>query len=164
MRNQPNINERMRAILVDWLIGVHQSFKLVPETLYLTVNLIDRYLSIKEVERPKLQLVGVACLLIASKYEEIYPPEVKDCVYITDRAYTRQEVLDMERNIVKELESERQQWIQRKEALEMPLLSKSRSRSMKKRKKSLSKKRLSSKDMPFKGRIHRRFSTVRERS
>ena len=57
MENQPNINERMRAILVDWLIEVHLKFKLVPETLYLCVNLIDRYLSVKEVQRPKLQLV-----------------------------------------------------------------------------------------------------------
>ena len=104
MRNQPNINERMRAILVDWLIGVHQSFKLVPETLYLTVNLIDRYLSIKEVERPKLQLVGVACLLIASKYEEIYPPDLRDLVYICARAYTDKEILEMEDTVVRSLD------------------------------------------------------------
>jgi cyclin B len=92
MENQSHINERMRSILVDWLVEVHLKFKLVPETLYLTVNLIDRYLERKEVSRPKLQLVGVTCLLIASKYEEIYPPELRDLVYICDRAYTRNEV------------------------------------------------------------------------
>lgn len=92
MENQPHINERMRAILVDWLVEVHLKFKLVPETLYLTVNLIDRYLEIDVVSRPKLQLVGVTSLLIASKYEEIYPPELRDLVYICDRAYDRQEV------------------------------------------------------------------------
>jgi hypothetical protein len=92
METQPHINERMRAILIDWLIEVHLKFKLVPETLYLTVNLIDRYLERSEVSRPKLQLVGVTCLLIASKYEEIYPPELRDLVYICDRAYTRQDV------------------------------------------------------------------------
>lgn len=92
MENQPHINERMRSILVDWLVEVHLKFKLVPETLYLTINLIDRYLERCEVSRPKLQLVGVTSLLIASKYEEIYPPELRDLVYICDRAYTRSEV------------------------------------------------------------------------
>ena len=89
MEDQPHINERMRSILVDWLVEVHLKFKLVPETLYLTINLIDRYLEKQEVSRPKLQLVGVTSLLIASKYEEIYPPELRDLVYICDRAYTR---------------------------------------------------------------------------
>jgi hypothetical protein len=93
----------MRAILIDWLVEVHMKFRLVPETLYLCVNIIDRYLSLVEIERVKLQLVGVTALLLACKYEEIYPPEVRDCVYITDRAYTRQEVLDSEQEIVKVL-------------------------------------------------------------
>lgn len=104
MSTQRTLNSMMRAILVDWLVEVHMKFRLIPETLYLCVNIIDRYLSQVEVERQKLQLVGVTALLVACKYEEIYPPEVKDCVYITDRAYTRQEVLDMEAQIVKELE------------------------------------------------------------
>jgi hypothetical protein len=92
MEDQQYINERMRSILVDWLVEVHLKFKLVPETLYLTVNIIDRYLSKTEVSRPKLQLVGVTALLIASKYEEIYPPELRDLVYICDRAYSKLEV------------------------------------------------------------------------
>ena len=92
MEDQQYINERMRSILVDWLVEVHLKFKLVPETLYLTVNIIDRYLATAEVTRPKLQLVGVTALLIASKYEEIYPPELRDLVYICDRAYSKNEV------------------------------------------------------------------------
>ena len=92
MEEQQYINERMRSILVDWLVEVHLKFKLVPETLYLTVNIIDRYLARTEVSRPKLQLVGVTALLIASKYEEIYPPELRDLVYICDRAYSKLEV------------------------------------------------------------------------
>ena len=92
MEDQQYINERMRSILVDWLVEVHLKFKLVPETLYLTVNIIDRYLATTEVTRPKLQLVGVTALLIASKYEEIYPPELRDLVYICDRAYSKNEV------------------------------------------------------------------------
>lgn len=104
MDNQPHINERMRSILVDWLVEVHLKFKLVPETLYLTVNLIDRFLARAEVSRPKLQLVGVTSLLLSSKYEEIYPPELRDLVYICDRAYTREDIIDMEEKILKTLE------------------------------------------------------------
>lgn len=94
----------MRAILVDWIVEVHMKFRLSPPTLYLCVNIIDRYLNLASVERENLQLVGVTALLLACKYEEIYPPEVRDCVYITDRAYTRQDVLNMEQEIVKRLE------------------------------------------------------------
>jgi G2/mitotic-specific cyclin-B, other len=87
----------MRSILIDWLVEVHLKFKLVPESLYLTVNLIDRYLEREQVHRSKLQLVGVTAMLIACKYEEIYPPIVKDFVYITDNAYTKEEILEQER-------------------------------------------------------------------
>jgi cyclin B len=103
MSFQNDINEKMRAILLDWLIEVHLKFKLMPETMYITVNLIDRYLEKKLVKRTKLQLVGVTAMLIACKYEEIYPPEIKDFVYITDKAYTKNEVLDMEIDMLKTL-------------------------------------------------------------
>jgi len=103
MDKQADINSRMRAILVDWLVEVHMKFRLVPETLYLCINVIDRYCSLVCVPRSKLQLVGVTALLISCKYEEIYPPEVRDCVYITDRAYQREEVLAMEQSILEKL-------------------------------------------------------------
>nr|AAD01794.1 cyclin B2 [Paramecium tetraurelia]AAD08959.1 mitotic cyclin-CYC1b [Paramecium tetraurelia] len=93
---QPDINLKMRAILVDWLVDVHAKFKLKDETLYITISLIDRYLSLAQVTRMKLQLVGVAALFIACKYEEIYPPALKDFVYITDNAYVKSDVLEME--------------------------------------------------------------------
>ena len=89
---QSHINEKMRSILVDWLVEVHMKFKLVPETLFLTINLIDRYLERREITRANLQLLGVSCLLIATKYEEIYPPSVNELVYICDNAYTRVQV------------------------------------------------------------------------
>lgn len=104
MERQPHINEKMRAILIDWLIEVHQKFRCVPETLFLTVNLIDRFLELETVERSKLQLLGVTALLVASKYEEIYPPELRDLVYITDKAYSQQEILTMEETVLKALE------------------------------------------------------------
>ena len=96
MDTQNDINEKMRGILNDWLIEVHLKYKLVPDTMYLTINLIDRYLSKKKVLRTKLQLVGVTAMFIASKYEEIFPPEAKDFVYITDNACNKKELLNME--------------------------------------------------------------------
>jgi G2/mitotic-specific cyclin-B, other len=90
----------MRSILVDWLLEVHMKFRLEQETIYLCINILDRYLAITLVERNELQLVGVTALLLASKYEEIYPPEVKDCVYITDHTFTHQQILDMEIKIL----------------------------------------------------------------
>lgn len=77
MARQADINDKMRAILVDWLVEVHLKFKLTPETLFLTTNIIDRFLALHPVTRKHLQLVGVTAMLIASKYEEIWAPEVR---------------------------------------------------------------------------------------
>lgn len=96
MSTQTEINERMRSILIDWLVVVHLKFKLRHETLFLTVNIIDRFLEKSKVARNKLQLVGVTSLMIAAKYEEIYPPEVRDYVFICDNAYTRNQIIQME--------------------------------------------------------------------
>lgn len=101
---QNDINEKMRGILIDWLIDVHIKFKLRAETLFLTVNLIDRYLEKVTVPRQKLQLVGVASMLIACKYEEIYAPETKDFVVVTDKAFTKEEIHDMEGKVLSVLE------------------------------------------------------------
>ena len=105
MTKQPHLNSMSRSILVDWLVEVHVHFRLVPETLYLCVNILDRYLSKEvQVEREKLQLVGVTSLFVACKYEERDAVEVQDLVEITDFAYNRQDVLDMEGDILKNLE------------------------------------------------------------
>lgn len=72
MNSQPDINVKMRSILIDWLIDVHRRFELTPETLYLTINIVDRYLSKKIVSRRELQLVGMSSMLLACKYEESY--------------------------------------------------------------------------------------------
>ncbi|KAL5743656.1 hypothetical protein ACOSQ2_026772 [Xanthoceras sorbifolium] len=104
MHSQTQINEKMRAILVDWLIDVHLKFELSPETLYLTINIIDRFLSVKIVPRKELQLVGMSATLMASKYEEIWAPEVNDLVCIADRVYTHEQILMMEKTILAKLE------------------------------------------------------------
>lgn len=103
---QPQISESMRSILIDWLISVQVQFKLTPDTLYLTVNIIDRYLEKAQVPRSKLQLVGVTSLFIASKYEETYmrTPHVRDMVALCDNLYTRQEIVQMETSILNALQ------------------------------------------------------------
>jgi len=97
------ISGKMRAILIDWLCQVHHRFHLLQETLYLSIAIIDRYLQFSPVTRTKLQLVGVTSMLIASKYEEMYAPEVADFVYITDNAYSKKEILQMEGDILRTL-------------------------------------------------------------
>jgi len=98
LAGQTEILPKMRAVLVDWMVGVHLQFHMLQETLFSTVAILDRYLQkeIASVSRKKLQLVGVACMLIAAKYEEIYAPEIKDFVYITDHAYSEREIQKME--------------------------------------------------------------------
>ncbi|KAJ8505759.1 hypothetical protein OPV22_006645 [Ensete ventricosum] len=103
---QKDINASMRSILIDWLVEVAEEYRLVPDTLYLTVNYIDRYLSGNEINRQRLQLLGVACMLIAAKYEEICAPQVEEFCYITDNTYFKDEVLEMEADVLKYLKFE----------------------------------------------------------
>ncbi|CAA2969348.1 G2 mitotic-specific cyclin S13-7-like [Olea europaea subsp. europaea] len=104
MDSQPEINSKMREILVDWLVEVHKKFELMPESLYLTINIVDRFLSTRTVRRRELQLVGISSMLIACKYEEIWAPEVNDFIAISDNAYIREQVLLMEKAILGKLE------------------------------------------------------------
>lgn len=97
---QKYISEKMRAILVDWLIDIHSKFRLLDETLFLTINIIDRYLSKKSINKKYFQLLGITAMFISSKYEDIYPPEIKDFIYMTDNAYSREELLYLESDIL----------------------------------------------------------------
>ncbi|KAL4612123.1 hypothetical protein ACB092_08G176100 [Castanea dentata] len=92
----------MRSILIDWL--THSKFKLMPETLYLTINIVDRYLTRTFVSRRELQLVGIASMLIACKYKEIWAPQVNDFICLSDYAYTREQIPVMEKAILGKLE------------------------------------------------------------
>ncbi|KAG5880254.1 hypothetical protein JTB14_027320 [Gonioctena quinquepunctata] len=96
---------RMRSILVNWLVEVHINFKLYLETLHLCVSIVDRYLQgNKHVGRNSLQLVGTSAMLVASKYEEMYLPDLKDFVYICDNSFSERQILQMEREILKKLD------------------------------------------------------------
>ena len=97
---QTDINEKMRLILINWLIEVHFKFHLLSETLYICISIIDRYLSKKNINRKYLQLLGVTSLFIACKYEEIYSPTSKDLIFMTDNAYKKEEMIQMESDIL----------------------------------------------------------------
>uniref|UniRef100_A0A2N9FDV3 B-like cyclin n=1 Tax=Fagus sylvatica TaxID=28930 RepID=A0A2N9FDV3_FAGSY len=105
-RIQKDINVSMRAILIDWLVEVAEEYRLLPDTLFLTINYIDRYLSGNSVNRQRLQLLGVACMMIAAKYEEICAPSVDEFCYITDNTYFKEEVLQMESAVLNYLKFE----------------------------------------------------------
>lgn len=104
IEHQPDLEWKMRGILVDWLIEVHTRFRLLPETLFLAVNLIDRFLSAEVVALDRLQLVGVAAMFIASKYEEVLSPHVANFSHVADETFSDKEILDAERHILATLE------------------------------------------------------------
>lgn len=102
--HQPDLEWKMRGILVDWLIEVHTRFRLLPETLFLAVNIIDRFLSAEVVALDRLQLVGVTAMFIASKYEEVLSPHVANFSHVADDTFSEKEILDAERHVLATLE------------------------------------------------------------
>jgi len=106
IKSQKEINLQMRSILVDWIIDVHYKFGFTDETLFMTILIIDRYISYKQISRIKFQLLGITSMLLACKHEEINVPKVEDFIYITDNAYTKNEVFHMENDILNALNFE----------------------------------------------------------
>ena len=103
MSRQKEINDKMRSILVDWIIDVHFKFGFIDETLFMTISIIDRYLSICQITRTNFQLLGITALMIACKHEEIDLPKIDDFIYITDNAYVKNEVIKMEEDVLYKL-------------------------------------------------------------
>jgi len=101
---QNDINPAMRSILVDWLVEVGIEYRLSSDTLFLSVAFVDRFLSLRTLKRNTLQLVGITSMLVASKYEEIYAPNIEEFCFITDNTYTREDVLSMEKELLRLLE------------------------------------------------------------
>ncbi|KAI1339587.1 cyclin-like protein [Xylariaceae sp. FL0016] len=100
MQHQDDLEWRTRGILIDWLIEVHTRFHLLPETLFLAINIIDRFLSEKVVQLDRLQLVGITAMFIASKYEEVLSPHVTNFKHVADDGFTEEEILSAERFIL----------------------------------------------------------------
>ncbi|KAF2759108.1 G2/mitotic-specific cyclin 3 [Pseudovirgaria hyperparasitica] len=106
MDAQAEIQWSMRSVLMDWLVQVHHRFTLLPETLFLSVNYVDRFLSCKVVSLGKLQLVGATAIFVAAKYEEINCPSVQEIVYMVDGGYNVEEILKAERFMLSMLQFE----------------------------------------------------------
>lgn len=104
LHQQMDVTPKMRSVLLDWINEVHNQFSLETETYYMAVSMIDRYLqSEPSTSRKYLQLVGVTALFMASKYEELMPPEINDFVYVTDDTYSKEQILKMEMRIFSKL-------------------------------------------------------------
>lgn len=102
---QPNLNWKMRALLIDWMMEVSSEFGLHRETFYLSINYLDRYVStINNIEKRNYQLIGTTALYVACKIEEIFTPKLQFFVLATDNGYTRQQILEMERKLAMDLE------------------------------------------------------------
>jgi hypothetical protein len=104
MDRQVEINWEMRQTLVDWLLQVHLRYHLLPETLWIAVNILDRFLSQRIVSLLKLQLLGVIAMFIAAKYEEILSPSIEEFVFMTENGYTKEEILKGERIVLQTLD------------------------------------------------------------
>jgi hypothetical protein len=104
MHTQPQINATMRSILVDWMVDVREEFGLLESSMYLSIRLLDRLLHTVAVPRRELQLVGSACILVASKLEEVRPPTVDDLQYLCDGTYTHDQIRQMEGALLDKLQ------------------------------------------------------------
>lgn len=104
MSDQTELQWKMRTVLMDWLVEVHAKFRLLPETLFIAVNLIDRFLSQRIISLGKFQLVGLTALFIAAKYEEVICPSVTHFLQMADGGYGVEEVLKAERYLLSALE------------------------------------------------------------
>ena len=100
VQNPSEVKDTSRAFLIEWIIDVHRKFRLLPETLYVTVFILDRFLSLQSIKKSQLHILGVTSLLISTKYEEIYPPDLKDLLTVSENKFTKAEVLKMEQQIL----------------------------------------------------------------
>lgn len=103
MANQSQINTQMRAVLINWLLEIQTQLKLSERTLFLAVNLMDRYLQHYEILRSKLQLLGVTCFFIASKFEDKFPPELSQLIFYCDNIYSKEDILLKESEVLQAL-------------------------------------------------------------
>lgn len=103
LKKLEEVRETHRQVLFDWIVDIHLKYNMLPETLYLTINIIDRFLEKQDISKKKFQLLGVSALMVAAKYEEIYPPKLSQYVKICANAYSEDQVKDMEQLILSTL-------------------------------------------------------------
>ncbi|ORZ37926.1 cyclin-like protein [Catenaria anguillulae PL171] len=101
---QGDMSWGMRSVLVDWLFEVHKKFEFLPETMFLAVSLLDRFMSLRQCDIGKFQLVGLTCLFIAAKIEEVNPPQIGTLVYMADNGFAEADMIAAESYILKTLD------------------------------------------------------------
>lgn len=93
MEYQTNINMKTYENIVNWIVIVCRHFGIFDETLYLSVHLVKEYLSyVNNIEKGKLQLLGITCMFIANKFSDIKQIEAETFVELTANAYTVNDV------------------------------------------------------------------------
>ena len=100
---QTEIKDTQRAFLIEWIIDVHRKFRMAPETLYVAVFMVDTFLSRQKVTSSQLHKIGVTVLLVSTKYEEIYPPNIKDLLVVSENKFKKEEIIAMEKEILAKL-------------------------------------------------------------
>lgn len=100
LAKQTEINRAMRATLFNWLCEVAVKFQLSPRTIFLCANVFDRYCASTPLQKKNLQLCGITCLYIASKFEDVQPPRVRDLCYLCNDVYTTADILTLEASIL----------------------------------------------------------------
>ena len=100
---QAEMSYKHRAILIDWIHSTHKRFKLQNDTLFLAVNILDRYISMRSVRLTQIQLLGLTVLFLASKYEEIYAPELSELLKTVDSVFLKEQVVCLEKDILSSL-------------------------------------------------------------
>lgn len=95
-----------RKYLIQWIIKLHYRFRMTLETLYLTVNIVDRFLSMKHVSPEKTELIGATALFIAAKYEEVHPPNMEQLRYCCGNKFEANTIREAESYIISTLDFE----------------------------------------------------------
>lgn len=106
LARQPELNMKMWGILFDWLSVVSHKFKFVPRSLQLACDYMRRYLMDVPIERKRLQLLGIGALCLACKHEEVMIPNMNDFIYICDNAYSLEELMEIEVELLSALDAQ----------------------------------------------------------
>ncbi|XP_074107918.1 cyclin D [Cotesia typhae] len=103
---QKDITPLMRKIVAEWMLEVCEERKCQEEVFPLSMNYLDRFLSICPIRKTQLQLLGTACLLLASKLRETRPLTAELLVYYTDNSITLDDLWRWEQLVVSKLKWE----------------------------------------------------------
>lgn len=104
LKQQREIAWSHRSTLVDWLISVHYKFRLLPETLFLAINILDRTMSTGPVLLANFQMLGTASLFIAAKYEEVMCPSIEYFGMCGGNTFSEDDLRECERQVLRKLD------------------------------------------------------------